>query len=941
MNRTLNRWRLGLRIARRDALRAKGRSALVVAMIALPILGVAGADLAVRTNQLSTEESLARKIGTADAEYQVYEAGAPIMQHPTNDDLWSSSWEEEEENTRGEEPEAGTEPSDFRVEDHLPDGATVLRERSGYADVTTDYGVMWADIQETDPADPLSRGKYTLLSGAWPTGPGEVAATEQFLTNTGLRVGEDAELPEIDRTVRITGSYELPNDLKSDELLALNDTLLPLLPREDGGDDARYLVAVDGGVSWETVMEANTHGLQVLSRQVHLNPPADSEIPLVQRDDYHRWDSGGEAELYAVLGVAVSLVVLEICLLAGPAFAVGARRSRRQLGLVGSNGGDQAQLRAIMLSSGVVLGAAAAVVGIILGILAVFLGRPFLENMNGARFGAWDFRWVELLGVAAFAVFIGTLAALIPAINASRSSVLESLTGTKGVRRGGRALPIAGTIALVAGIALALYGGLVMSAAEMVGAGAVIAELGLVALTPMLVGGFGKLARFLPLSGRLAMRDAARNRGRTAPAVAAVLAATAGAVAIATIVSSSEAEQRARYIPDLPDGTVALTVWNAGESQLDPLRAAADKTLPVTDRADLASAVPALPACGSGARDEWGNNLSECYIEVVTPPEKICPLWEDDTNHTEEEERALRQDERCTWNNDGGWGLSNLGSVAVGDAEILKILGIDRPEYREALENGGALAFDTNRIDDDGTVTLHLYANWENEKPDSVVTLPGSVLAEGHGYGIDALITPETAEKAGLATTFAGTYYATSHVPTSAEEQAFRGEIGDLTAGSTEWTIENGFKADNSMALLIIALAATVIALGAAGIATGLAQADSEADLATLAAVGAAPRIRRTLSGLQCGMIAAMGVVLGCVSGLIPAVGLLLADHKDRLDWWNQDIAAGWDPGERPELHLALPWETFGQLIVVVPLIALVFAALLTRSRVTLARRAG
>ncbi|WP_432745548.1 FtsX-like permease family protein [Streptomyces sp. JH002] len=940
MNRTLNRWRLGLRIARRDALRAKGRSALVVAMIALPILGVAGADLAVRTNQLSTEESLARQIGTADAEYQVYEAGTPIMQHPTNDDLWSSSWEEDD-NARGEEPEAGAEAADFRIEDHLPDGATVLRERTGYADVTTDYGVMWADIQETDPADPLSRGKYTLLSGEWPAGPGEVAATEQFLRDSGLRVGEDVELPEIDRTVRITGSYELPNDLKSTELLALNDTLLPLLPREDGGDDARYLVAVDGGVSWDTVMEANTHGLKVLSRQVHLNPPADSEIPLVQRADYHRWSSGGEAELYAVLGVAIALVVLEICLLAGPAFAVGARRSRRQLGLVGSNGGDQAQLRAIMLSSGVVLGAVAAVAGIILGILAVFLARPFLESMNGARFGAWDFRWAELLGVAAFAVFIGTLAALIPAINASRSSVLESLTGTKGVRRGSRALPIAGTIALIGGTSLALFGGLSMSSIEMVGVGAVIAELGLVALTPLLVGGLGRLARFLPLSGRLAMRDAARNRGRTAPAVAAVLAATAGAVAVATIIASGEADQRAGYIPDLPDGTVALTVWNAGEDQLDPLRAAADKTLPVTDRADLSSAVPALPACGSGARDEWGNNLSDCYIEVVTPPEKICPLWEEDSDHTEEEMRELRQDERCMWNSDGGWGLSNLGSIAVGDATILKVLGIDRPEYRETLENGGALVFDTNRIEDDGTVTLNLYDNWDSEKPTDVAVLPDSRLVEGNGYGVDALITPETAEKAGLATTFAGSYYATSHVPTSAEEQAFRGEIDDLTLAATDWRIENGFKADNSAAMLIIALAATVIALGAAGIATGLAQADSEADLATLAAVGAAPRIRRTLSGLQCGLIAAMGVVLGCLSGLVPAVGLVLANYQDRLSWWKEDLAAGWQVGERPELHLALPWETFGQLIVVVPLIALVFAALLTRSRVTLARRAG
>jgi len=56
-----------LRIARRDALRAKGRSALVVAMIALPVIGVGAADVIYRTFQLSPEQKASRAMGAADA----------------------------------------------------------------------------------------------------------------------------------------------------------------------------------------------------------------------------------------------------------------------------------------------------------------------------------------------------------------------------------------------------------------------------------------------------------------------------------------------------------------------------------------------------------------------------------------------------------------------------------------------------------------------------------------------------------------------------------------------------------------------------------------------------------------------------------------------------------------------------------------------------------
>ena len=54
-------WRLALRVARRDALRARGRSLLVLVMIALPVAAVAIADTAYNTSDVSGGERSTRR----------------------------------------------------------------------------------------------------------------------------------------------------------------------------------------------------------------------------------------------------------------------------------------------------------------------------------------------------------------------------------------------------------------------------------------------------------------------------------------------------------------------------------------------------------------------------------------------------------------------------------------------------------------------------------------------------------------------------------------------------------------------------------------------------------------------------------------------------------------------------------------------------------------
>ena len=67
----LRRWAPAVRVARREAVRAKGRSVLVLVMIALPVLGVTAADVVIQTSQVTGAEAIERRLGTADARLSV------------------------------------------------------------------------------------------------------------------------------------------------------------------------------------------------------------------------------------------------------------------------------------------------------------------------------------------------------------------------------------------------------------------------------------------------------------------------------------------------------------------------------------------------------------------------------------------------------------------------------------------------------------------------------------------------------------------------------------------------------------------------------------------------------------------------------------------------------------------------------------------------------
>jgi putative ABC transport system permease protein len=649
--------------------------------------------------------------------------------------------------------------------------------------------------------------------------------------------------------------------------------------------------------------------------------------------------------LVMLLVVVVVLCGLEVTLLAGAAFAVGARRQARSLGLLAAAGGSRRHVRSVVLAGGLVLGAAGAVTGVALGLVAAAVARPILTDVAQADFGRFDVRPLELLAIALLGLVTGLLAAVLPARTAARQDPVVALTGRRGQVRTPRKVPVIGVVLAVVGVGCAalgstlavafttgfnpLNGGSTALVAGLIAGGAALAQIGLIVTSPAIIGLAGRWSRRLPLAGRLALRDAARHRGRSAPAMAAVLTAVTGSTALVLYVAALDAHDREQYTPSWPAMTagVQLTQYDydpstGAETQrhLDAERvlAAVSGELPPFQARVVRTTDTSCTPSGDGS-------CMSGFAQPVVPPENQCFLWVLDREATPEELRRAESDPLCN-QEDGFTVTGGFAGTPVGDAEVVRLVAgrAATPEAAAVLRRGGVVVFSAALVRDDGTVVFDVVSDEEavsaeeqGRAPEArQVVLPGAYVPTPQA-GAEAVYSPAAADELGLRTVDSTLLMRFDTLPTTGEEEAAAKALDD--AGLQTWfSVERGYVSGYGLGLLALVVGAGVITLGAAGIATGLAQADARADHATLAAIGAAPRLRRTLAAAQALSISGMGTALGVAAGFVPAVALI---------------------GAIPSLDLVIPWWQLAQVMVVVPLLAGLFAWLLTRSRVPLERR--
>lgn len=875
MTRLLPAWRASLRLAVRSITRAKGRSALVGVMVGVPVmLTVVIATLAMTSN-ISPKEMIPSQMGSTQA-LASYVSSGKVDQQPDSLD------------TYGDE-RAPTQAGIAAAPDELArlTDASIIPVRHGLIGLESNPNGAF-DVFQADFTRPGTRGLVEVDKGRLPSAVGEATISHDIAKDGPYKIGSTLVLRG-GISLKVVGVGNVPWAFGGYEATGL--AVMPMSSLPTDLLTSGYLIDRKAPVTRSDIRELNKSGFAVLSRGVI--------------NDGHGIlsgvDMGAEASLFRIIAAAI---MIEVVLLAGPAFAVGVRRQRRELALIAAAGGSPRDIRRVVIAQALVLGFGASIVGAVAGLVVsrILVAQDLQVLADG--FGPFD--WSPALTV--LAVALGSVSAMVaayaPARQVSREPLPTVLAGRR-IEAGSRTgWPIFGLVLALVGVASTINFGRPNHSENDIAVGAILVVVGVVFLTPALIRFVARLAPSLPLPFRLALRDTARHTARSAPAIAAVMAAVAGIVALG-IGSSSDSEQGAReYTYAYPANTGVIQIGddiaqvNAKVKSLLPGRTLTPLLSHSAKQTDLTT-----PGCPEGGDCYWqGQNVSMDASGIET---------------------------------------SVVGSVVAADAGTLKAWGIDLTAAQSsALAAGKGLVQTTKDTGPGQTLNLQSYPlddidHSEPAKSKQPIHRLGVVEADLRLGGVPTgaqpqlgflIVSPQTAKALDLGLT-AG-IERISGTLTKGQETALKkivtGDGQSVTQTLSQLDVERGYHSDQPFILLLLSIAGAVAILIGTLSATGLALNDARPDFATLNSIGAAPRTRRVMAAAQALTIGVMGVVLGLLIGLFP--GVLAA--RSLTTNFGSDRAI-----------IDLPWTLFAVLALVVPLLAAGASGLFIRNNAITIRR--
>jgi putative ABC transport system permease protein len=876
-------WRPALRIAWRDALRHRGRSILVLVMISLPVLAVSAAAIVIKTSQVEGIEKADRVLGAADARIATEGRGQVLQAaDPSSGDSGS----------RGE-ADRDDLPTTEELGAILGGEARFVPIAEGWRAVRLGDRIVNFSTTGVDLLDPLAEGLFELEDGRLPSAPGEVVVNDAMLAK-GLAVGDAVEVEGAALTVVGVGRDATSRD-EPVMLGSVDD-----LPGESTSGRQEWLVEA-GPVPWSTVREVNAIGGAVTSRAVLADPPE-----LASMAEQMGYDTGTN-EMLAVVALIVVMALIEVVLLAGPAFAVGARRHARTLALIAASGGTPAQSRRVILGGGVVLGLVASAVGLVIGMVAGWALVPVVQGLNGEWFGPFELPWTYLAAIVAFGVVSALLASVVPAWLASRQDVVAVLAGRRGDRTPRASTPIIGLVLLGVGVAASAFGAVTSdngNGAFWIAASAIISVLGMILVVPVVVSTVARLARRLPLTPRYAARDAARHRTRTVPAVAAVAATVAGVVALGIANASDELQNERTYTPQAQMGTGYVS-WGPevlpGEEAPDPVDAWS------RIEAAVAKAAPEVELGVLRGPSESSDPDGYTSTTVEVPPAVEEQQW-----------GMVVSGPMITVADDSDLLVSDPATAEAVDAALVAGRAV-------VLSGSGETAADVRLREE----------TWRTGVDEGEVSYSEPFAAELVHWDVDRLGPAPTG--AVLPTRLAddlGLEVVTTSLRLSGGVDApTQTRIEEMVGGAVDGTyvyVERGYQRppEALIVLLVLGVLGGVLMLGGTLTATFLALSDARPDLATLSAVGAAPRTRRRVAAAYALVIGFVGAILGAVVGFIPGVAI-------SRPLTSMPISGATEQGP----FLAIPWLLIGVIVLALPLLTAAVVGLTARSRLPLVAR--
>jgi putative ABC transport system permease protein len=388
-------------------------------------------------------------------------------------------------------------------------------------------------------------GFTQLRQGRGPQAPDEVAIDAGLAKQGGFQVGDKLGVLTLQpkRTFTLVGIFGYTggrDSLGGETRVAFTEPVAQQLMLGKPGTYSVVNVQARQGVSPETLRAAVQArlggGYLVRTRQ---------QVAADQASDVEGFLGFIRAFL---LGFAAVALFVGVFLILNTFSTLVAQRTR-ELALLRALGAGRGQVLRSVLVEAVVVGLLAATLGMVAGLGVAVLLRAVMEAQSGVRFPDAGLTLPGSAVVASYlvGVLIPVVAALLPALRASRVAPMAALRDAATPDKPLTALTVAGTVPAllgVAAVAAALFGDLGDATLPALLGGVLLAFVGTAMLTPAIARpAVAALGRALAWStaGELGRRNSARNPRRTAITAAALMVGVALVTGVGVLASSLEA----------------------------------------------------------------------------------------------------------------------------------------------------------------------------------------------------------------------------------------------------------------------------------------------------------------------------------------------------------------------------------------------------------------
>ena len=473
---------------------------------------------------------------------------------------------------------------------------------------------------------PKITGGTRLVEGRLPQGDNEIAVSPSVLerqqnvkvsSTLTVKASEDAS----PTTVTVVGVVQPAADITRGDT---GDTPYIFAPGEAQAamglpsDPAVLYVTAQTGTSDKELLSSVTEALAATQPGAQAYTASDIITMRAASSDATASKTLTLLQVIAPVCVVVSGIVI------ATTFTTLMARQTRQIGLLRCVGATRRQIVGSVLRTALLTGLAGSVAGAVVGaVVAVPVIRSGL--IEGVEPRHLTISWTSF----ALATLVGTVVTLVsvlrPARQASRVSPLVALTGQtagqESLSRRRIATAVAGVVIAVLGLGL-IQGGVAWRVLQIIGAGAVLAVLGIILALPLLVVGTSRLIGLICGQMRrpilhLATRNLARNPGRAAATTASLLVSVAVAAAMSSGLSSLSSSLQAYVGYNTP---IDITVGELAADQ-DPSSTVAK--IAAVDGVESVVSVPWINVKMTGSRQ---NGQEESLTIAAVDKEKVSPV---------------------------------------------------------------------------------------------------------------------------------------------------------------------------------------------------------------------------------------------------------------------------------------------------------------------------